>query len=70
MIDALAPALQALPGGLESAAKAARAGADFTATITRAKAGRATYVSADKLTGHNDPGAEAVALLFERLAER
>jgi dihydroxyacetone kinase len=36
--------------------------------MTRAKAGRATYISQDKLAGHNDPGAEAVARLFEGLA--
>lgn len=68
MIDALVPALQALPRGLAEAAAAARAGADATAAITRAKAGRASYIAADKLAGHNDPGAEAVALLLERLA--
>ncbi|MEM1429003.1 MAG: dihydroxyacetone kinase subunit DhaK [Pseudomonadota bacterium] len=68
MIDALMPALEALPSGLDAAAAAARAGADFTATITRAKAGRASYISEEKLAGHNDPGAEAVARLLERLA--
>ena len=68
MIDALEPALTALPRGLTSAAKAARNGADATAHITRAGAGRASYVSAANLAGHNDPGAEAVARLFERLA--
>ncbi len=68
MIDALLPALDALPDGLSAAAKAARTGADATASITNARAGRATYVSASNLEGHNDPGAEAVALLFERLA--
>lgn len=68
MIDALHPALQALPTGLAAAAAAARAGADHTATITRAKAGRAAYVSADMLSGQNDPGAEAVARVFEHLA--
>ncbi|MCR9125418.1 MAG: dihydroxyacetone kinase subunit DhaK [Rhodobacteraceae bacterium] len=68
MIDALEPALEALPEGLAAAARAAREGADATAAITRAKAGRASYVSADKLAGHNDPGAEAVARLFERLS--
>jgi len=67
MIDALFPALEALPRGIEAAAKAARDGADMTAGITRAKAGRASYISEDKLAGHNDPGAEAVARLFERL---
>ena len=70
MIDALMPALKALPGGLSAAAKAARSGADITAAITSAKAGRASYVSAENLAGHNDPGAEAVALLFEHLARR
>lgn len=67
MIDALLPALDALSSGMEPAALAARAGAELTATITTAKAGRATYISADKLAGHNDPGAEAVARLFEQL---
>jgi ATP-dependent dihydroxyacetone kinase len=69
MIDALAPALAALPQGVAAAAKAARAGADATAQMTSAKAGRATYLSADKLKGHNDPGAEGVAKLFEDLAK-
>ena len=68
MIDALEPALSALPSGLDAAAAAARKGADLTATITRAKAGRASYISEEKLAGHNDPGAEAVALLLEKLS--
>ncbi|MEM8980048.1 MAG: dihydroxyacetone kinase subunit DhaK [Pseudomonadota bacterium] len=69
MIDALAPALEALPQGLDAASAAARAGADATAKLGRAKAGRASYVPEENLIGHNDPGAEAVALLFEGLAE-
>ncbi|MEO0428797.1 MAG: dihydroxyacetone kinase subunit DhaK [Pseudomonadota bacterium] len=69
MIDALAPALDALPHGLPAAAKAAREGADATAQITRARAGRASYLSEASLTGHNDPGAEAVAHLLEALAK-
>jgi ATP-dependent dihydroxyacetone kinase len=68
MIDALSPALAALPNGVQAAAKAAREGANATAQMTRAKAGRATYLAADKLKGHNDPGAEGVARLFEDLA--
>ncbi|WP_170368058.1 dihydroxyacetone kinase subunit DhaK [Ruegeria arenilitoris] len=68
MIDALAPALAALPSGLTHAAHAAREGANNTAKIRRAKAGRAAYVPEENLVGHNDPGAEAVALLFEGLA--
>ncbi len=67
MIDALHPALEALDSGITEAAHAARAGADATAEITQARAGRSSYVRADKLAGHNDPGAEAVALLFEGL---
>lgn len=70
MIDALMPALEALPQGVGQAAIAARQGADLTATITRAKAGRASYIAAEKLAGHNDPGAEAVARLFEFIASR
>ncbi len=69
MIDALTPALEALPDGFAAAAKAARAGADHTAEILKAKAGRASYISEDRLKGHNDPGAEAVALLFENLTK-
>ncbi|GAB4395024.1 MAG: dihydroxyacetone kinase subunit DhaK [Kiloniellaceae bacterium] len=69
MIDALAPALEALDRGLGAAAAAARKGADSTAAIHRAKAGRAAYVPEQNLRGHNDPGAEAVAILFEGLAE-
>ncbi|MEM7752978.1 MAG: dihydroxyacetone kinase subunit DhaK [Pseudomonadota bacterium] len=69
MIDALAPALDALGDGLTAAAVAARAGADSTAGIHQAKAGRAAYVPSENLKGHNDPGAEAVALLFEGLAQ-
>jgi ATP-dependent dihydroxyacetone kinase len=68
LIDALAPALAALPQGIAAAATAARTGADATAQMTRARAGRASYLSEDKLKGHNDPGAEGVARLFETLA--
>lgn len=68
MIDALMPALEALPDGFAAAAKAARSGADATAKITRARAGRASYLPEESLAGHNDPGAEAVARLFEHLA--
>ena len=67
MVDALQPALEALDDGLPKAAEAARRGADRTAGIVRARAGRASYLSADQIRGHVDPGAEAVARLFERL---
>ena len=68
MIDALLPALEALGDGLAAAAIEARKGADYTATLTSAKAGRASYINAEQLEGHIDPGAEAVARLFEHLA--
>lgn len=68
MVDALMPALDALDQGVAAAARAARKGADHTATLTKAMAGRASYISADQLIGHVDPGAEAVARLFEHLA--
>lgn len=67
MIDALAPALDKLGEGLSAAAEAARAGAEATASIGKAGAGRASYIAAENLVGHNDPGAEAVARLFEEL---
>ena len=69
MIDALEPALHALPDGIENAAAHAREGAMKTAAMGRAKAGRASYVPEENLIGHNDPGAEAVARLFEGLAK-
>jgi triose/dihydroxyacetone kinase / FAD-AMP lyase (cyclizing) len=68
MVDALLPALTALKDGMPKAAAAARKGADYTATLTSAKAGRATYINAEQLKGHVDPGAEAVARLFAHLA--
>ncbi|MBV0912680.1 dihydroxyacetone kinase subunit DhaK [Anianabacter salinae] len=69
MVDALKPALDELQAkGIAEAAIVARAGAEHTATIRHAKAGRASYINADQLEGHVDPGAEAVARLFERLA--
>jgi ATP-dependent dihydroxyacetone kinase len=68
MIDALSPALDALPNGFPAAAKAARQGANATAEIIKAKAGRASYISEERLKGYIDPGAEAVAKLFEKMS--
>lgn len=68
MVDSLKPALDALAKGIVPAAKAARDGAVLTSTITKANAGRAAYISAEQLQGHIDPGAEAVARLFEQLS--
>jgi ATP-dependent dihydroxyacetone kinase len=70
MVDALLPALAELQksGSVAAAAKAARAGADATANMTRARAGRSSYVSESNLKGINDPGAEAIARLLEGLS--
>jgi len=70
MVDALSPALDAYDKGFAAAASAARAGANLTATYLNARAGRAAYLNARQLEGHIDPGAEAVARLFEFLSLR
>ena len=69
MVDALEPALSAFARA-ENPAIASRKGADETANMVSARVGRATYLSADQLQGHKDPGAEAVAKLFEYLVGR
>ena len=69
MIDALLPALNSWDDGPEAAAKAAREGANHTATLIKAGAGRAAYVGVEQLKGNTDPGAEAVARVFGQLAK-
>lgn len=70
MIDALAPALDFLAMGknLYDVAKAAREGADRTKEMPVARAGRAAYLSTRVLNNITDPGAEAIACLFEGVA--
>ena len=69
MIDALAPAIAALrSGGLRAAAQAATEGAKATATMTKARAGRSSYVNAQNLSGIQDPGATAVAIALTAAA--
>lgn len=70
MVDALKPALETLAtgGNLQAAAHAARKGANSTAGMLRAGAGRSSYLDARSLEGITDPGAEAVARIFEALA--
>ncbi|OLO08176.1 glycerol kinase [Salinicola sp. MH3R3-1] len=70
MLDALIPAIESLQRGesLTQAAQAARDGAQATAALTRANAGRSAYVPESALKGIVDPGAEAVARVFEALA--
>lgn len=76
MVDALAPAADAfaaaLDGGadgrqaLSAAADAAAAGAAATSGI-RARLGRSSYLG-DRVLGHPDPGAQAVALWLAAIA--
>ncbi|SBV91148.1 dihydroxyacetone kinase, C-terminal domain [uncultured Alphaproteobacteria bacterium] len=71
MVDALTPALDAMTGDLAAAtaaaAKAAREAATATAPLL-AKKGRASYLG-ERSIGHQDPGANSVALLLETLAD-
>ncbi|MDX8510771.1 dihydroxyacetone kinase subunit DhaK [Mesorhizobium captivum] len=67
MVDALEPALKALDAnGLEAAAKAARHGAESTAAMQKAKAGRSAYIG--RQLDIVDPGAFAVAEAFAAVA--
>ncbi|MBS1015946.1 dihydroxyacetone kinase subunit DhaK [Acetobacter persici] len=72
MIDALHPAFTVLAAGgtLAEVAQAAREGADATRRMTHANAGRASYVPDAKLANVPDPGAEAIARMFEALASK
>lgn len=69
MVDALEPAFTALVEGqsLAKVAEAARQGAESTATMTHAKAGRSSYLNQETLNGVKDPGAYAVEQVFARL---
>jgi dihydroxyacetone kinase len=70
MLDALIPAVSALRrDGFVAAATAAREGADATASMRKAHAGRSSYVTAANLLGVKDPGAAAVALAFLAAAD-
>ena len=52
-----------------SAAGAASAGAEATARMDRAGAGRSSYLAAGDLAGVQDPGAAGVAEAFAALAK-
>lgn len=65
LIDALQPALEALQtGDIQAAAQAAKKGAEATASMQKAGAGRSSYVNKENLEGVTDPGAVAVAEVF------
>lgn len=71
LIDALQPALEALrEGDLNAAVAAAKKGAESTAAMQKAGAGRSSYVNRENLEGVTDPGAVAVAEVFAALAEK
>ncbi len=70
MIDALYPAIEALKNSsMNEAAAAAREGANKTTGMTKANAGRSSYLRKESLIGVTDPGAEAVAIIFESLVK-
>jgi dihydroxyacetone kinase len=70
MLDALVPAFDALEAGsLDAAAAAAQRGAEATASMTHARAGRSSYLTSANLAGVRDPGATAVALAFVAAAQ-
>lgn len=69
MLDALVPAATAWQSSTTTdvarAAQAARTGADDTASMDVASAGRSNYLNAESLQGTPDPGAVAVAIVLE-----
>ena len=71
MLDALIPAADELLASKNVAAAAAKAkeGADSTASLKAASAGRSNYLSEETLVGTPDPGAVAVSLVLQELAK-
>ena len=70
LIDALQPALETLQkNDLQAAAQAAQQGAEATARMGKAGAGRSSYVNKENLDGVMDPGAVAVAEVFKAMLE-
>jgi len=70
LIDALQPALEALQNGdIQAAAQAAKKGAEDTAGMQKAGAGRSSYVNKENLEGVTEPGAVAVAEVFAAVAQ-
>lgn len=69
LIDALQPAIEAMIAGKDfnAVADAAHKGAENTASMTKAKAGRSSYLNSDNLKDVQDPGAVAIARVFAAL---
>jgi len=70
MLDALVPAAKSLveTNSLSDASSFAKIGADGTADMKVASAGRSNYLSEETLKGTPDPGAMAVSIVFKALA--
>lgn len=68
LLDALLPALDAWSKhDFNAGVVAAKEGAEATASMQTAKAGRASYLNAKQLEGTKDPGAFAVEVVFAGL---
>lgn len=69
LIDALQPAIEAMIAGKDfyAVADAAHKGVENTASMTKAKAGRSSYLNSDNLKDVQDPGAVAIARVFAAL---
>ncbi|WP_405884954.1 dihydroxyacetone kinase subunit DhaL [Streptomyces sp. NBC_01136] len=67
MIDALVPAVDALPDSFAAASAAAEEGAVATIPL-QARKGRASYLG-ERSIGHQDPGATSSSLLIAALVE-
>ncbi|CAJ1936792.1 unnamed protein product [Cylindrotheca closterium] len=70
MMDALIPAAKSLVenSDLKLAAANAKLGAEKTAKMKLASAGRSNYLNAETLEGTPDPGAVAVSLVFDAIS--
>ncbi|BDU37941.1 dihydroxyacetone kinase subunit DhaK [Vibrio nigripulchritudo] len=71
MLDAAIPAFEALLSGgdVSVAAASALKGAESTKTMTKAGAGRSSYLREESLKGNMDPGAFAVAVMLSAAAK-
>lgn len=72
LIDALKPAADVLAESgrpLAEAARAARLGCESTKSMTRARRGRSRNASSTQLLNRADPGAYAIAIIFEALVQ-
>lgn len=69
MVDALVPAAATLvqSNDLKEASSKAKSGADSTAQMKAASAGRSNYLSEETLDGTPDPGAVAVSIVLEAI---